>query len=119
MTQTLTIDRWVPADLLNVRRHWSGHAKAKAEASQMVWASAKEAGWQPQPGKVHLKVHFTFPEKRRRDIDNLTARCKGICDGLKRGFIEDDDMEHLTLAVSASVERGVKQLRITLEGLEG
>jgi hypothetical protein len=99
----------------------------------MAWASAKHAGWQFVNGRVRLTITLVYPRKYRVDADNLAARCKGLIDGLKnytpprpvaiphtgievrRGFIEDDDTEHMELLVRAEVRRGEKATEITLE----
>lgn len=112
----LTINNWLPEQISNGSHgHWSTRQKKLEHAAALVWVEARAAGLKAVPGKVHVHVHFVFPEKRRRDVDNLTARCKGVLDGLKRGFIDDDSMDVMTLEVSAEVERGRKALVVTLE----
>jgi hypothetical protein len=85
-----------------------------------VWAAAKQAGWKyvgDDAPKQRLTIVFVFPLNRRRDVDNLFARAKHVCDGIKP-FIIDDDSDHLDLRVEAVVERGVKETRLTLEPVD-
>lgn len=118
--QHLVIQSWLPAPVLNGSRqkHWAVLAKEAKAAKVMAWASAKQAGWVFMPDKVRLTVIFVFPVKRKRDTDNLYARAKHLVDGLKKVFFEDDCIEHLDLRVSAVVEPGVKQTRLTLEPVQ-
>jgi len=118
-TQTLIIRDWLPEPLSNgPHGHWSTRQKKLQAAQMMVWASAKHAGLQPVTGRACVTVVLVFGSKRRRDTDNLYARCKGVVDGLvKGGWIVDDDTEHLDLQVHAEVRRGVKATEITLRAL--
>lgn len=116
MTQQLVIERWLPEAISNGSHgHWSVKRAKLREAQDMAYASAREAGWQRIDGKVHLAIHYVFPDRRRRDLDNLVARSKGVIDGLKEHFFEDDSMDVLTLEVSAAVEPKRKALVVTLE----
>jgi Holliday junction resolvase RusA-like endonuclease len=63
-------------------------------------------------------VTFIFPNRRRRDVDNLYARAKGVVDGVKRGgWIVDDSSEWLDLSVLAEVEPGLRATVLKLEPL--
>lgn len=117
MKQTLLIEGWLPAPVLNGSRqkHWATLRKEALAAKTMAWTSAKQAGWVFVPGKVKLTVVFVFGVNRHRDTDNLYARAKHLVDGLKVMFFEDDDTDHLELVVLAVVLRGVKETRMLLE----
>ena len=116
MTQSLVIPNFLPAQLANgPHEHWATKQSKKREASSMVRMAAMLAKWTPVPGRVRLDITFVFPQKRRRDYDNLVARTKGLLDGLKGRWFEDDDLEHLDLHVTAIVEPKVKETRITLQ----
>lgn len=123
--QKLTIEGWVPPPVLNGsrQRHWST-LRAEAQAVKTrVWLAARAAGWVFVPGKVRLTVVFVFPNHRRRDIDNLTARCKHLIDGLKPrgviypGYFTDDSIDLLDLSVRAEVRPGVTATELTLEAV--
>jgi Holliday junction resolvase RusA-like endonuclease len=62
--------------------------------------------WQFPWHKAAVTITFRFAKSSRRDVDNYTAACKGILDGLKDGgLIVDDDTTHMTLAVVLEVDR--------------
>lgn len=142
-SQTLTITDWHPTMNPNGRNssrgaHWAVARKKHQIDRDMAWASARQAGWEFVPGKVRLNIVFVYPHTVHVDPDNLTARCKGLIDGLKthqasrpkgstiravalpvrRGFITDDTTQYLDLHVSARTEKGVKAIEITLESIE-
>jgi hypothetical protein len=133
--QTLVIAGWHPTSSPNnQKRHWRTVQKNHHIDRDTAWAAAMQAGWKFVPGKVRLTITFVCATNRRRDADNLVARCKGVIDGLKAqearsiaglrfassklGFFEDDDTAHLDLVVRADVRPGVKQLEITLEPVD-
>jgi Holliday junction resolvase RusA-like endonuclease len=61
-------------------------------------------------------VTFVFPVHRRRDVDNLYARAKGVVDGVKRGgWIVDDSSEWLDLKVVTEVRSGIRATVLLLE----
>lgn len=105
-TQTLFINDWLPEPLTNVSGdHWRKREKKLKAAQIMVWAAAKQFGLMPIPGRVKLTITLVFTINRRRDTDNLYARCKGLIDGLvKGGWITDDSTDLLNLTVCAVVE---------------
>jgi hypothetical protein len=137
--QRLTIRCWHPTtnpNGSNSKGHWSTIRRRHDVDRDMAWASARQAGWVFVPGKVRLTITFVYPRKYRIDADNLAARCKGLIDGLNSaartqkiggtmvrtlgpGFFTDDSTEWLDLHVDATVERGVKETRLTLESLGG
>lgn len=117
--QTLVIRGWLPPDIANAsrQRHWTAIRKAAKATQTLVWASAKHAGWRyvgDDAPRMRLTVVFVFSVHRKRDQDNLVARCKHMVDGLKP-FLIDDDLEHLELVVNAEVRPGVQQVELTLE----
>ena len=44
----------------------------------------------PLTGEVHVKIDVYPPDRRRRDIDNLS---KAVLDGLKAGGVYEDDSQ--------------------------
>lgn len=117
--QRCVIPNWLPPDIANAsrQRHWTAIRKAAKATQTMVWASAKHAGWRyvgDDAPRMRLTVLFVFSVHRRRDQDNLVARCKYMVDGLKP-FLIDDDLEHLELVVRAETRPGTRQVELTLE----
>ena len=74
--------------------HWSALAKAKRNYHEEV---SKFADSLPRFNK--LSVHYTlyFPDKRKRDVDNMTyALHKFLMDALvEHKVIEDDNVHHV------------------------
>lgn len=117
MKQVLTIEGWLPEQVANgTHGHWATRKKKHDIAKKTAWAYATHAGWQRIDGKARLTITYVFSQKRRRDIDNLVARSKGLIDGIKP-FLVDDDSEHLELVVRAEVRPGEKGVRMELEAL--
>lgn len=115
--QTLTIRGWHPEQLANgPHEHWATKARKKRDAARVAYLSALGAEWVKVPGRVRLEIVFVFPQRRRRDPDNLYARAKGLIDGVKE-FFEDDDADHLDLHVSALVQPKTKETRLRLMAL--
>lgn len=115
--QTLTVRDWMPQWNPNGtgnRSHWATLQKRKRADEVMAWAAARQAGWVRIPGKVRLEIVFVYPRKVRVDTDNLYSRVKGLVDGLKKEFFEDDSTDVLDLHVTAVVEPGTKETRMTL-----
>jgi Holliday junction resolvase RusA-like endonuclease len=115
-TQELFIPRWHPEASTKMRgQHWSVFHQALARDQYMAFMSAKAASWHFQAGPVHLTVRFVFSTQRRRDIDNLTTRLKGVIDGLKGTYFEDDNAQVLTLTVDCVVSKELPGLWLKLE----
>lgn len=117
--QTLEIPGWLPPPVLNGSRqlHWSVLKRRADSTKLMAWTAARQAGWTRVPGRVRLTVTFVFTVNRRRDVDNMYARCKHLIDGLKGEFFADDSMDIMELTVKTEVQPGLKATRIELESL--
>ena len=116
MMQTVTISDWLPTMSANgSHEHWSKAQKAHDCDRDTAWGSAKHAGWQRFDCKVRVTITLYFSQHRRRDIDNLHYRVKGVIDGIKY-FCIDDDAEHMELVVAAQVPLigGRKATEITM-----
>ncbi|MDE2104304.1 MAG: hypothetical protein KGL39_44110 [Patescibacteria group bacterium] len=120
VTQLIVIPNWLPAAIANgAHGHWGDKAEKLAEGRQLAHTYARFFGVQPIAGKARLTAEFVFPERRRRDADNLTARLKGVIDGLRDAkVLADDDTDHLEIAVKATVVPGTRELRLTLTEAE-
>jgi Holliday junction resolvase RusA-like endonuclease len=115
--QMLVIPDWLPAQLANSSHgHWSTRQKKLRDAQIRVFVCARNADLQPIRGRARLTITLVFPNKRRRDIDNLNSRIKGVCDGLVRGgWLVDDSPEWLDLSVRAEVRPHERATELVLE----
>ena len=114
-------------------RHWAQVSTAKAAYRRdcgwtakgaMFAAAARAAETTPPPPMVNFPLaapvtaHVTFvvPDKRRRDLDNLSASMKAAWDGIvDAGVLVDDSSEHLKHAApELVVERGTREVRVVL-----
>ena len=117
--QRLRIAGWLPAQVANGSHgHWSTRRGIYQRAKLGAYVAALDARWRPVRGRARLDIVLVFPQHRRRDTDNLYARCKGLVDGIKP-FIVDDATEWLELHVSARVEPGRRAVEMTLSGRDG
>ena len=86
----------------NSRVHWSQRYRAGQKVKDDVMALVLEQGWQGDAlEKAKVKITWTFPDKRRRDLDNLLSATKPCLDSLVlAGVIQDDSMNHITLELA-------------------
>lgn len=117
--QRLIIRDWHPMTSANRSHdHWRKVQKAHHADRDMALASAEHANWRYVSGKVRLDIVLVYPRLYHVDSDNLTAKCKGLIDGLRlhcdRGFFRDDSIAWLELHVTAAVHKGVKATEVTL-----
>jgi len=82
---------------LNVYRTYHWRAQRKTEA---LWKDHIFVKWielhRPTYMAVHITLHFYFPDRRLRDLDNYMATgSKLVGDALKGCFIPDDNPKHL------------------------
>jgi Holliday junction resolvase RusA-like endonuclease len=118
--QRCVVEDWLPPPMVNgtaSRRHWAFYYRSSKSAQKTVWATAKHAGWVKIQTKAHLTITLIFPQKRRRDTDNLYARCKSLIDGLK-DFIVDDSTDWLELEVRERVEPKRKATELILSEVQ-
>lgn len=118
MIQRCAIEDWLPTMSANGSHgHWSASKRKHDTDMQTTYGSLLHAGWKRITTRGVLTIALVFPQRRRRDADNLHYRCKGLIDGVKP-FLVDDDTEHVELVVLAVVEPGVKCVRLELESGE-
>ncbi len=87
----------------NARVNWRTRAKLVKETRSQSAAVAKltlalrRANWH----EVTARATFHFPDKRRRDTDNLAALLKPVWDGLVDSglLIDDDRITHLPVEI--------------------
>ena len=87
----------------NARVNWRTRAKLVRETRQLAYLSTRNilsnewVSWH----EVTARATFHFPDKRRRDTDNLAALLKPIWDGMvdARLLIDDDRITHLPVEI--------------------
>jgi len=84
---------WPPAILSpNAREHWAKVARAKKayrrDCSMLaIAAGARVRKWE---SRLHLRITFMPPTRRRYDLDNALARIKAGLDGIADAIGVDD-----------------------------
>ncbi len=86
----------------NSRSHWRVKAKIvkqvrKESGLMAILAGAPDCGWH----EVTARATFHFPDRRRRDTDNLAALLKPVYDGFTDAglLIDDDRITHLPVEI--------------------
>jgi len=83
----------------NGRQHWrvrATRARILRNKSRLMHASAAREVGQLHPQRLHLTVHVTWPDRRRRDVANLSPTIKALVDGaIDAHVLPDDDDRHL------------------------
>ena len=76
---------WPPSGLSpNTRQHWAQLAKAKRSYRSTCYLTAvAQNARRIDADRLHLRLEFVPPDRRRYDIDNLLARMKSGLDGLE------------------------------------
>ena len=120
-TQSLPFVGWMPPAATNgPHGSWVQGWRKRRDAKANAYLAAKVYRLEPMRGRVRLTATFTFPQKRRRDMDGLMARLKGVIDGIvQAGVLEDDDMAHLEIRVVERVVPHTTRLDIVLEPCGG
>ena len=119
MKQVIDIDDIPPnlnVTINTAKRHWGAYYGIKKKWGKMIADYAKLSNMQPMQTPVKVSIQNTYPNKRRRDPDNIIL--KFILDGLvEAGVISDDsfeEIEEITI-LKPIVEKGVKKTVITIE----
>jgi Holliday junction resolvase RusA-like endonuclease len=89
--------RLLPPSLNKYRRcHWQAEGKIQDTWKEYAFVEWLRLG-KPRFNAVHVTLHFLFPDRRSRDMDNYIATgSKLVGDAIKGRFIPDDDPGHLT-----------------------
>lgn len=103
----------------NARIHFMTRArltKQHRQAAKLVAMGALNRD-EPRWKRASVQLAWTFEDARKRDHDNLLARCKAYFDGLRdAGLIDDDSgLTHLPMTVSKGDEA---KLVMTVRRLE-
>ena len=102
----------------NGRAHWAQRQSCRQIVAANVSAAIVMQRTRPVSGPVRLTFRYVFPERRRRDVDNLTTGVtKAAIDTLVRlGVLAADDSKHvLSVTVEPVVERRARRLEIVIE----
>lgn len=79
----------------NARGHWAAKAratKAYRHRAEMTARANVPAHRRERWPAAEVRWTWYFPDRRRRDPDNIAAACKALWDGLRdAGIIADDD----------------------------
>lgn len=97
------------------RVHWAAAKRAKDYVSMIVAGRALACDLERMRGFVTIQPVWTFPERRKRDDDNLgTGVMKVVRDALVRGrWLEADDTDHLRqMPPEVRVVKGVRSLEL-------
>lgn len=102
----------------NGRVHWRVRNAARSDLAAIAGVALNRARLQPVRVPVRLRFRYVFPDKRLRDVDNLTTGVtKVVIDSLVRAeVLAADDSEHVTeVKAEAVVEKGQRRLVIVIE----
>jgi Holliday junction resolvase RusA-like endonuclease len=105
----------------NGRAHWATKKRARAWVATVVDCAAKQQRLRAVDSPVRLLFRYTFPDRRKRDVDNLTTGVtKAAIDALVRSkVLAADDSEHVTeVKAEAVVEKGRRYLEVTIAPAE-
>lgn len=87
-------------------KHWE-YTKTKKEWKILVRSALSEIPEKPYHFSV-VKIHYVFPDRRRRDPDNYSG--KMLLDPLvEYGVLEDDTFTNVKLELSAEIKPKVRQ----------
>ena len=111
MTHTVTIPVDLKAEALsaNGREHWSVR-KARTKVLRDKAKVGALAAHIPPMSRAHLTVTVHWPDRRRRDVANLSPTIKALVDGMvtDAGLLPDDSDAYLVgpdLRVSGDLSR--------------
>ena len=102
LPETVTVELSLPSRVLspNARCHWSVKAKARsAQREEARWVARSAVRLvKPLWASAHITVTPYYPDRRRRDTDNLLSALKAAIDGIvDEGILADDDRVTYTL----------------------
>ena len=69
----------------------------------------QRGGWKNTAGRVKVRVLLTFPDKRRRDVDNI----KLLLDALE-GVVYDNDCQIFELTIRKQIMKNVSHICVTV-----
>lgn len=94
----------------NAKAHWRARARAlsksKGDAYTLAHFGTGSLMRQAGPKRLMVTMEFMAPTKRRYDLDNALAACKGALDGIAQAMDVDDSCFRFTLARGEPVKGG-------------
>lgn len=111
---------WPSKDLSpNARLHWSRKARAVKIARLEAWEATYQAihrdKFRVEPDTmIDLYIEFHPSDRRRHDLDNCLARCKGYLDGIADALKINDRFFRLHIQMGDAVKGG--QVSVTIGG---
>lgn len=84
-----------------------GYRQAKAHVADHMMVGA--SGHRPTEEPVWVQLKCYFPDRQRRDLDNLT---KPFLDGLQEWVIEDDSQVHRLTVERGGVDRDEPRVEV-------
>jgi len=117
---------WPSPDLSpNARGHWGKRMRATKEARGLAFVCARKAGWNPSLSKTwdanaYIALHIDAfpPDRRRRDDDNMSARCKAYRDGIADALRVNDSRFRDSLTLHDNTKPG-GQVRVRIRPATG
>lgn len=103
------------------RWSWTSGGRAKQRRTKKHWESIIiphgylwKALYGPGVYANNIKIVFSFPDNRRRDIDNFSY-FKGILDGLvKADIIADDSVKNVKIEYKMKLNTGQRKTEILI-----
>lgn len=98
-----------PPLTLNAREHWRVKAQKTAAVRETVRLVARPDGValaHPIASEVEVELRWVVTDKRRRDVDNVTASLKPCMDGLRDAGVLADDHSGIVVKAYCSIELG-------------
>ena len=91
------------------------HPRIKAWQDAVGWAAREHMqGAEPLVGNVQVDLIFHVPDKRKRDLDNLS---KAVLDGCN-GIVWDDDQQVTRLYLEKDIDKENEGVMVTVKSLE-
>jgi len=116
---SLTITLRLPSPPLspNWRGHWATKAKDVRLYRELANVMARQALGRQDPPRwkaATVQATFFFPDRRRRDKDNLLASLKAAFDGLADAGVVENDAGFTHLPVGVTVDGSKSRVVLTI-----
>lgn len=105
----------------SANRYWR-HAKGRTYISKQALdyraaVAASTSRKVPLKGELAVKLSFDYPDKRKRDLDNL---CKQVLDAMQHAGVYEDDSQivQLLLVRNSIVDRDSAECLVLIEVVE-
>jgi Holliday junction resolvase RusA-like endonuclease len=81
----------------------------KKSVHSLALKQCKQGGWKTTDGRVKVRVLLTFPDRKRRDVDNI----KLLLDALE-GVVYNDDSQIFELNIKKQIVKNVNHIHVTV-----